>query len=81
MASQEPWTLHDLRRTFASGMASLGVAPHVADKCLNHVAGTIHGVAAVYNRFEYRDERRAASILWGEHHERLVGENVILLRA
>ena len=42
------WRLHDLRRTCVSGMARLGVAPHVADKILNHQAGTISGVAAVY---------------------------------
>ena len=42
------WTLHDLRRTVVSGMARLGVAPHVADKILNHQSGTISGVAAVY---------------------------------
>ena len=56
----EPWTLHDLRRTAATGMARLNIAPHVVDKVLNHVSGTIRGVAAVYNRFEYLEERRAA---------------------
>src|SRR5690349_15946426 len=50
-----PWTLHDLRRTATTGMARLGIAPHVADKVLNHTAGTIRGVAAVYNRYEYLD--------------------------
>jgi integrase len=44
------WRLHDLRRTCVSGMARLGVAPHVADKILNHQSGTISGVAAVYQR-------------------------------
>ena len=37
------WRLHDLRRTCVSGMARLGVAPHVADKILNHQSGTISG--------------------------------------
>jgi integrase len=37
------WRLHDLRRTCVSGMAALGVAPHVADKILNHQSGTISG--------------------------------------
>ena len=41
------WRLHDLRRTCVSGMARLGVPPHVADKVLNHQSGTISGVAAV----------------------------------
>lgn len=66
------WTLHDLRRTVASGMARLGVLPHIVDKCLNHTAGTIRGVAAVHNRFEYSEERRAALDMWGRHIESLV---------
>lgn len=41
------WTLHDLRRTATTGMARLGIAPHVADRVLNHTAGTIHGVAGL----------------------------------
>ena len=57
--------LHDLRRTVVSGMASLGVAPHVADKILNHQTGTISGVAAVYQRHEFMKERREALELWG----------------
>jgi integrase len=61
------WRLHDLRRTMVSGMASLGVAPHVADKILNHVAGTISGVAAVYQRHEFLKERRDALDQWGAH--------------
>jgi integrase len=44
------WRHHDLRRTIVSGMARLGIPPHVADKILNHQAGTISGVAAVYQR-------------------------------
>ena len=41
------WRTHDLRRTVVTGMARLGVPPHVADKILNHQSGTISGVAAV----------------------------------
>jgi integrase len=61
------WRLHDLRRTCVSGMARLGVAPHVADKILNHQTGTISGVAAVYQRHEFLSERRQALDLWGAH--------------
>jgi integrase len=61
------WTLHDLRRTVVSGMAQLGVAPHVADKILNHQSGTISGVAAVYQRHEFLKERKQALELWGDH--------------
>jgi integrase len=68
------WRLHDLRRTCVSGMARLGVAPHVADKILNHQSGTISGVAAVYQRHEFLAERRAALDLWGTHIGELLGE-------
>jgi integrase len=61
------WRLHDLRRTCVSGMARLGVAPHVADKILNHQSGTISGVAAVYQRHAFLAERRAGLDLWGAH--------------
>jgi integrase len=76
------WRLHDLRRTMVSGMASLGVAPHVADKILNHVAGTISGVAAVYQRHEFLKERRDALERWGAHVEDLLREvEAVELRA
>lgn len=65
------WRLHDLRRTAASGMAKTGVAPHVVEKVLNHVSGTISGVAAVYNRYGYDTEKRDALNRWGTFLEGL----------
>jgi hypothetical protein len=61
------WRLHDLRRTCVSGMARLGVAPHVADKILNHQSGTISGVAAVYQRHDFLAERNDALEKWTAH--------------
>jgi integrase len=61
------WRLHDLRRTAASGMARLGVAPHVIEKVLNHISGQISGVAAVYNRHGYETEKRQALNDWAKH--------------
>jgi integrase len=58
------WTLHDLRRTAATRMAKLGVAPHVIEKILNHVSGTFAGVAGVYNQHDYESEMRRALDLW-----------------
>ena len=58
------WTLHDLRRTFATHLASLRVPPHVIERILNHSSGTISGVAAIYNRFSYQDEMREAMMIW-----------------
>jgi hypothetical protein len=78
------WILHDLRRTAASGMARLKVGPHVVDKILNHTSGTIRGVAAIYNRFEYTDERRKALQAWGWYVHNLVSPtlgNVVALSA
>jgi integrase len=61
------WTLHDLRRTVASGMARLGIAPHVCEKVLGHEPAAISGVAAVYNRHDYGDEKRRALDAWTIH--------------
>jgi integrase len=58
------WTLHDLRRTFATNLAALGIPPHITERLLNHVSGTISGVAAIYNKFQYVDEMRAAITAW-----------------
>jgi integrase len=58
------YCLHDLRRTFATRLAELGVAPHVIERLLNHVTGTVSGVAAVYNRASYLAEMRAAIEVW-----------------
>jgi integrase len=66
------WRLHDLRRTIVSGMARLGVPPHIADKILNHEAGTISGVAAVYQRHDFLLERKEALDRWGAHVEQLL---------
>jgi integrase len=54
------YTLHDLRRTYSSNMARLGVPIHVTEKLLNHASGAVSGVAAVYNRYTYADEMRSA---------------------
>lgn len=56
-----PYTLHDLRRTFATVHAKIGTPIHVTEKLLNHVTGTISGVAAVYNRHSYFEEMQQAA--------------------
>lgn len=63
----EGWRLHDLRRTAATHMAVLGVQPHVIEAVLNHKTGIISGVAAIYNRYAYSVEKRAALELWAQH--------------
>ena len=62
-----PWTLHDLRRSFASGCAALGINLPVIEKLLNHVSGSFGGVAGVYQRHSFAEEKRAAMDIWGRH--------------
>lgn len=64
----EKFTPHDLRRTGATRLADLGVAPYVIEKILNHA---MEGVLAVYNKAEYLEERRAALEMWGTKVEQL----------
>lgn len=73
MGSGPRWTLHDCRRTVASGMGDeLGIAPHVVEAVLNHASGAKAGVAGVYNRSEYAAEKRAALERWAAHVEQIV---------
>ena len=67
--AREPWTPHDIRRTVATGMAGLGIAPHIVEAVLNHISGFRAGVAGVYNRNQYEPEKRRALDMWGEHLE------------
>jgi len=66
------WRLHDLRRTAATGMARLCVAPHVIERVLNHTSGILGGVAGIYNRFQYVSEMRDALEHWATHVEALL---------
>jgi integrase len=59
------WRIHDLRRTAATGMAALAFPPHVVERVLNHVSGTQSGLVGVYQRHNYRPERKAAITAWG----------------
>jgi integrase len=56
----EPWRLHDLRRTASTRMADAGVQPHIIEAVINHVSGHKAGVAGVYNRSTYENEKRSA---------------------
>jgi integrase len=73
MGNPPPWRLHDVRRTVATGMAELGVMPHVIEAVLNHASGARSGVAGVYNRFSYAPEKKAALEKWAAHLEAIVG--------
>lgn len=60
------WRIHDLRRTAASGMARVGTPVHVVEKALNHISGSLGGIAGVYNRHDYKDEMRRAMNAWAD---------------
>lgn len=62
-----PWRLHDFRRTGVSTLARLGIDSVVADKLLGHQATKLRGVAAVYQRHNFADERARALETWAEH--------------
>jgi integrase len=72
-AKVRPWRLHDLRRTAATRMAELGTMPHVVEAILNHLSGHKAGVAGVYNRAAYRQEKRDALERWAIHVASLLG--------
>ncbi len=63
---------HDLRRTAATFMTSMGISRLVVSKILNHVE---QGVTAVYDRHSYDDEKREALALWGDRLERMIDDN------
>jgi integrase len=71
-STSAPWTIHDIRRTFASGCARLGIAVHVVEAALNHRSGSIRGIAKVYNRYSYDVEKRAAMEAWADYVAELV---------
>ena len=58
------WRLHDIRRTGATHLQSLRVPVEVTESVLNHISGTRAGVAGIYNRYKYDDEKRTALDAW-----------------
>ncbi len=67
------WTLHDFRRSLSTALHErFGVPPHVVEAILGHVGGHRGGVAGIYNKALYLDERRRALQRWADHIEQLV---------
>ncbi len=79
------WTYHDLRHTVATGMQRLKQPQEVVDAVLNHKSGKVGGVAAIYQRYAYADEKQAALEAWAGFLVRLttgvLTSNVVPLRA
>lgn len=65
------WTLHDLRRTMATGLQRLGVRLEVTEAVLNHLSGARSGIVGVYQRHHYFDEKRQALAAWAKEVQRL----------
>ena len=76
----EPWTLHDLRRTFSTGLNNMGIAPHIVELLLGHA---LPGVMAIYNRSLYLPEKLDALNKWYDRLELLAGNhsNIVILKA
>ena len=66
------WTLHDLRRTWATRSAELGTAPHIIEAALNHLSGTISPLARTYNRAKYQGEIKTAMDAYDTYISRLI---------
>ncbi|MBB4316095.1 integrase [Roseospira marina] len=80
----QPWRVHDIRRTVASGMARLGINIATVEKCLNHISGSFAGVVGVYQHHDFATEKRMAWEAWEAHVMRLAqgteaGGNLITL--
>jgi hypothetical protein len=67
------WVIHDLRRSVATGMADIGIQPHIIEAVLNHVSGHKGGIAGIYNRAQYATEKAHALARWDEHLRGVVG--------
>lgn len=61
------WRIHDLRRTLATGFQRLGIRFEVTEATLNHVSGAKGGVAGIYQRHDWKEEKRSALEAWARH--------------
>jgi len=81
-----PWSVHDLRRTVATGLQRLGARLEVTEAILNHISGSRGGIAGVYQRHDWADEKRAALDAWAAFvlsviDGRVADDNVVALTA
>jgi integrase len=75
-----PFVLHDVRRAVATGMADIGIQPHIIEQVLNHVSGHKSGVAGIYNRSSYEREVKTALAMWSDHvRARVAGEERVIV--
>lgn len=70
----QPWVIHDLRRTAATGLQRLGVRLEVTEAVLNHVSGSKAGIVGVYQRHGWEKEKAEALKGWAAHVEGLLDD-------
>ena len=70
----EPWTLHVLRHSLVTGMAELGIQPHIIEAIVNHASGHKHGIGGRYNHAQYKTEIKRALGIWSDHIDSLVND-------
>lgn len=79
--SMPTWRIHDLRRTLATGFQRLGVRFEVTEAVLNHVSGAKSGIAGIYQRHDWKEEKRSALDAWARHVSSIIAptkhENVV----
>jgi integrase len=68
----ENFVVHDIRRSVATKLGDLGIAPHVIEQILNHQSGHKRGPAGIYNRSVYTKEVRNALAAWHDHVRSIV---------
>ena len=64
-----------MRRSVATGMAEIGIQPHVIEAVLNHISGHKGGIAGIYNRGAVSAEKAQALARWDDHMRGVVAES------
>lgn len=59
-----PWTLHDLRRTFAHQWQRMGIKVEHTEAALNHISGTRGGIVGIYQTYNYEAELKDCYAQW-----------------
>ena len=75
------WSAHDLRRTFCTHLAMLGVSPLIIGACVNHRTQTKTGVTlSTYVKYDFSREKREALELWANRLEGIVAGGAKLVK-
>jgi integrase len=69
-----PFVIHDLRRSFASGLQRLKIEPHIVDACINHLPPKLQ---RTYQTHDYEAEKRTALDRWAVHVDAIVNGKTI----